>query len=784
MANAPGQIEMTEEIPASTAGDQTPSAGAGKLIFFASGGLWYSKDGAGVVTLINSQVANGSVTNAKLADMAAATFKLRAAGSGTGPPIDGTPAQAKTALAIANTDVSGLGTLSTQSGTFSGTHSGASSGTNTGDQTATTVASNATGDVAATTVQGAITELASEKVPSSLILTATAPITGGGDLTTGRSFGISAATTGAAGSLSAADKSRLDNWFNKAVYNVLDHGISPANTGAQNVTAWDALMTTIAAAVDTATVVFPPSASFYDFASVCAIPAGLHLRVTGYGPGTRTSEAFGTIIRTTSATANIFSCGDWYQEFVSLHFRSSATRTAGAAILSGDNIAVNVYDCNFHEMWNGIVYQGGANAGNLSIIDNCGFTETKQFSIQIDGTNANTIIRGSVCDGTLGLADAHLEINACGSLLVSDSDFIRGANNVRFNPDSGTKGVFSVYFTNTFFDTSSGSSVIVMGGAAGCNVQRAKFTNCWFSGSVTGMEFAANSSTNKATAFDFTNCDIYSNSSFGVLATQVQDFSMSNCRIAGNTTAGIRLNATAGAVTKVLLQNNTIGPTAGIGANGIGVDVVAGTYGGYVITGNNVTGNTSNLNIVDNGSVGVTANKQISDNLGHILQGSLQLSTSGNAAVTTGRGAATSGVIQTFLFTCRVPANAVVVGSVFRIVVLLQSQGTGTFIPLLRAGAAGTIGGDIQLATTAVSAAGAVGSWLKVEGYVYVLALGPTATVGGHLQMFSLAATVGNATTAVETTANVPTTADWFITFSGLASASTYTVRSASVEAI
>lgn len=41
-----------------------------------------------------------------------------------------TPAQVKTTLAIANTDVSGLGTLSTQNGTFSGT----SSGTNTGDQ--------------------------------------------------------------------------------------------------------------------------------------------------------------------------------------------------------------------------------------------------------------------------------------------------------------------------------------------------------------------------------------------------------------------------------------------------------------------------------------------------------------------------------------------------------------------------------------------------------------------------------------------------------------------------
>lgn len=36
---------------------------------------------------------------------------------------------------IPNTDITGLGTLSTQNGTFSGTHSGTSSGTNTGDQT-------------------------------------------------------------------------------------------------------------------------------------------------------------------------------------------------------------------------------------------------------------------------------------------------------------------------------------------------------------------------------------------------------------------------------------------------------------------------------------------------------------------------------------------------------------------------------------------------------------------------------------------------------------------------
>ena len=75
--------------------------------------------GLGALATLNQvgtgQISDDAVTNAKLANMAAATFKGRTAGAGTGDPTDLTATQAKTALAISASDVSGLGALATLS---------------------------------------------------------------------------------------------------------------------------------------------------------------------------------------------------------------------------------------------------------------------------------------------------------------------------------------------------------------------------------------------------------------------------------------------------------------------------------------------------------------------------------------------------------------------------------------------------------------------------------------------------------------------------------------------
>lgn len=83
-----------------------PDGDKGDITVTGSGTIWTIRDNV--------------VGNAELADMPQATFKMRAAGAGTGDPIDGTPAQAKAALAIAAADVSGLGTAAVKNTGTSG----------------------------------------------------------------------------------------------------------------------------------------------------------------------------------------------------------------------------------------------------------------------------------------------------------------------------------------------------------------------------------------------------------------------------------------------------------------------------------------------------------------------------------------------------------------------------------------------------------------------------------------------------------------------------------------
>ena len=682
-----------------------------------------------------TKLADTAVTNAKLATMAQATFKMRAAGAGTGAPIDGTAAQAKSALAITAADVSGLGTAATQSST----------------------AFDAAGAAAAA-------QAASQPLDSDLTAIAALSTTAYGRAllaltdATALTALINPATVSVAGLLSSSDKTKINNLGSgSGVYSVIQYGITTANTGAANLAAWNALMAIIP---DNSTVSFPPGPSAYPFSDTLTIPAGKHLRITG-------SSNQKSIIQTTNATSDMFAVGDWYNEFNGLKFTASVTRTAGAAINSGNNVAVSVSNCDFAGMWDGIVYTGGVNAGNLAIVSNCGFTGTLNRGIVVDGTNANTIIEKVVMDGTAGVQQVGLELLQCGSVLVSSCDFIRSVNNCRFNPTSPS-GVFSAYFVNVFFDTASGSSVKFTNTG---NVQRVKFTNCWFSGSVNGCEFASTASS-LPTAIDFINCDIFGNSGLGIFANGVQDLTASNCRIAGNTIAGVEADASAGSVTRLNITNNTIGPTAGFGANGTGILINAGTYGGYAIKNNDVRNNTTS-NLLDSGTVATTDLKIINDNVGHIITGSI-----GNLAGTS----STSGTSTTALLVVRVPAKAATVGQTFRFRLQGISSSIGTVTFRVYAGSNGGIS-DAQVWVSTTSAPLNTNYRAGFDGTLTVRAAGNAGAVQCEALGFANTALLPTAVAAV-TTPTVNTTNAWYITLTATTTVGTFTAQQAVVEAL
>lgn len=699
-------------------------------ILTATSTVSFAYDGTGHT--ITATVPDGSITIAKLANMPSATIRGRQAGT-AGTPQDLTPAQAKAVLGVTYSDVSGLGSAAQANASAfdsAGAATAAQAASQPLDSDLTAIAALAT-----TAYGRALLTLADQN---------------------GLQGVVGAVSTTASGLLAASDYNRLLN-INVGRYNVRDYGIQPSNTGAVNLAAWNTLMSTV---VDNGTVYFPPGPNAYQFSDTCAIPAGKHLRVEGGGQEK-------TLIQTTNATSHIFTCGDWYQEFRGLKLTTSVTRTAGAGIYSGNNVAINIYDCDFMGMWDAIVYSGGANAANLTVVSNVSITNNYNRGVTIDGQNANAILEKIIIDSPAGQNQVGLELLQCGSVLVSNCDFIRATNNCRFNP-SGSNGVFSAYFLNVFFDTAGGSSVMFTNTG---NIQRVKFTNCWFSGSVTGCEFASTATT-LPTAIDFIGCDIFGNSSRGIYGHGVQDFAATNCRIAGNTTAGVELVASAASATKMNLTSNVIGPTAGFGANGTGIIINAGTYGGYSVKNNDLRGNTT-FNLADAGTVATSDLKVINDNIGHIITGSI-----GNITAPVATTAAT----DTALLSARVPGNASVIGQIFRFKLIGISSSTGTLIFRVHAGSAGTTA-DTTVWQSITSAGQVANQRAGFDGTLSVRSIGATGTVQCEALGFAQAALLPTLVAAVATP-TVNTATPWFITLSVTVSTGTFTAQQAVTEAL
>lgn len=183
-----------------------------------------------------------------------------------------------------------------------------------------------------------IETVASSIIPSTRTISTTAPLTGGGDLSANRTLAISAATTVAAGSMSAADKTKLDGIATGATANtgtVTAVSVASANgiTGSSSGGATPALTITLGAitpssvaasgtvtgsnlsgtntgdetktTIDTKLTLPSDNTKFYRGDGVWAIPPGGGTGISNGDYGDVVVSAGGTILTVESATSTL-----------------------------------------------------------------------------------------------------------------------------------------------------------------------------------------------------------------------------------------------------------------------------------------------------------------------------------------------------------------------------------------------------------------------------------------------------------------------------------------------
>lgn len=585
---------------------------------------------------------------------------------------------------------------------------------------------------------------------------------------------LDAATSTLKGLILAAEKNRIsttDLWFDV----VADGGID--RTGVVDGTvALQAAITTVGTAGG-GTVYIPQNCSIKTSANINI----LFPNVTIKGGSRVTSR-----IVPTHATGNVFTANaaNGFIRFENMRIQptSFTLRTAGYGIevVSGTaNCSIQWVDVL--GMWSAIKASGQLCRMEDLGLRECGYGAINGCMILFDSFT-DQYVKAVVCDnGTVApnapmAGFSGIRITSLSSLLMTDCQWIHCGAGIDVVP-AGTNTIPSIYCLNNFFDQGTIGGNFVSGSG---NILRSRFIGCWFSGNSTAGVVLNGASLN---GLDFIGCEFYGAPSaqpVGIDAINAQEWSVRASRFAGNT---IAIRTTAGANHSFSITDNIIGNVSGVGANGQGVTVQAGTYKRYQILDNRGFESNTTPGLSDLGVVGPTDQKNVGNNMGALLKGQLQLTTAGAAAVTNGRGIVSVGAAAQVLFGARIPANAVSVGQTFRVTAWVQSQGAGTLIWRVLAGPAGTAADPVPF-ITAVSGAQVANAWSRVEAIVTVAALGAAGNVVAVGQVVNNAVVV-NPPAAVEVAAvTAPTTAPWFISLGCTVSTSTVTVRHAVIEAL
>ena len=325
-----------------------------------------------------------------------------------------------------------------------------------------------------------------------------------------------------------------------------------------------------------------------------------------YGSG------YTSIIKTTSATADIINPLVALCAVSDLAFDSYVTRTAGnvfnVAGTASRFTAENIYS---HKAFRfGLINSGTASWTFRHII--C-LENTPAVGIGvtdlggIDGTIDDMLIDAG------SLIAIGLDLQNCGDITLLDSQLLTCDRPLYAHPGAG-QNVLSLYASNTFFDH-GGTGVDLF--ANGGSIQRMNFVECEFGSMIGhGCNIRTTGSSGTSDGIDFLGCEFYLNGGSGLNLADNLDINVNiaHSKLAANTVAGISTGANC---SQFHIKDNTIGPCAGFAGNGTGIVLGTGVDG-YTISGNKLGGNTSGAISGTPGSTGATV--RLKDNDGFATQ--------------------------------------------------------------------------------------------------------------------------------------------------------------------
>lgn len=358
-------------------------------------------------------------------------------------------------------------------------------------------------------------------------------------------------------------------------------------------------------------VVYLPTGT-YKISSALVLSSGVSLIGNG---------DYATTILTTSATADVIRAAA-SSRITDMQITSSVTKTSGSHI----NIQYNgvlVQNLIFTNYYTGITI--GTIGASLIVnpeISSCSFYNPV-VAVGSGGIAAinfsNCNIDGIVMSGTSGTqADYGILVLNGDTITIENSNITLHGIALYVAPPSGS-GTYALAATNVTFDSAGTNS---SGAVSSCQISpeglvwNTRFSNCWFGLSTAKFGcYVAPTGSGAVDGILWSGCDFPDNGDGGLIVVNsgsayVKNWIVNGCGAGGNTNSGIRA---AGGTSYFNITGCVVGNYSGRGNNNYGIIIDNAASANYLITNNNLRGNTTAA-MIDSGT---GANAQVYQNSGY-----------------------------------------------------------------------------------------------------------------------------------------------------------------------